>query len=107
MGWSALDCSRNLSIAMLVVEPHTLRLKAICGVVGTLLLLIHHLLHSYIRNFIRQVSHALLLRTVITTFRNKPEGRKTALAGASIFTSELLELMTWTILLPFMIRLIL
>ena len=37
--------------------------------------------------------------------RNKPEGSKTALANASIFTSQLLELMTWTLLLPFMARL--
>ena len=36
--------------------------------------------------------------------RNKPEGRKTALAGASLFTSHLLEIQTWTCLLPVLIR---
>ena len=37
--------------------------------------------------------------------RNKPEGCKTALAITSIFTSQLLELMTWTLILPFLARL--
>ena len=44
------------------------------------------------------------MRSVISAWRNKPEGRKTALAGASLFTSRLLEIQTWTCLLPVAIR---
>ena len=50
----------------------------------------HHLAHAFIRKFIWM----------------KPPGRKTALADVSILASQVLELQTVALLLPFAIRLI-
>ena len=36
---------------------------------------------------------------------NKPEGRKTSLAGVSIFTSQLLEALAYSVSFPCIIRL--
>ena len=116
-----MNDQENISMPELETENLPFNIKSLClqtqvtmSVVGLFSLFVHHITHQYIRNSIRwMVTKNKRYKVLMNkhknnnqniNFRNRPAGETTALTFASIFTSKLLESITFSILFPFIIR---